>query len=266
MFTAAILDFFIENNLEVDGVVGVSAGALFGVNYLSKQKGRAVRYNKRFNHDKNYMGIIPLIKEGNIVSTKFAYERVPRELDPFDNESYMKSNIPFYAVATNVETGEPDYFRITDVFEQMDILRASGSLPYVSTCVQIDGKKYLDGGIADSIPYKFLLEKGYDKIIVVLTRNLEYRKKPENKLVAKIMLHKYPKVAEKMFIRHENYNRSIEELAKLEREGKAFIIRPSLPLQIGRMGSDPEEIQAVYNQGLADIKKCYSSLLAWMKK
>ncbi len=266
MFTAAVLDFFLEKNIEVDGISSVSAGALFGVNYLSKQNGRALRYNKRFNHDKNYMGLIPLIKEGNIISTEYAYERVPHELDIFDNETYRQSDIPFYAVATDVNTGKPEYFQITDVFEQMDVLRASGSLPYVSKCVEIDGRKYLDGGIVDSIPFQFLRDRGYDKIIVILTRDLQYRKEPENRLMANIFLKKYPKVLEKMLVRHENYNNSIEALKELEQTGEAFVIRPSLPLNISRMGTNPAEIQAVYDQGRIDAERYYKKLLKWMEK
>ena len=107
MFTAGVLDTFLDNDIKMDSVVGVSAGALFGVNYLSGQKGRVIRYNKRFNKDKNYMGFHPLLREGNIVSTKYAYEDVPKTLDPFDDEAYKKSNVPFYAVVTNVATGNP---------------------------------------------------------------------------------------------------------------------------------------------------------------
>lgn len=102
MFTAGVLDTFLDNDIKMDSVVGVSAGALFGVNYLSGQKGRVIRYNKKFNKDKNYMGLRPLLREGNIVSTKYAYEDVPKTLDPFDDEAYKKSKVPFYAVVTNV--------------------------------------------------------------------------------------------------------------------------------------------------------------------
>ena len=156
MFTAGVLDTFLDNDIKMDSVVGVSAGALFGVNYLSGQKGRVIRYNKKFNKDKNYMGLRPLLREGNIVSTKYAYEDVPKTLDPFDDEAYKKSKVPFYAVVTNVATGNPEYIQIHSVFEQMDTLRASGSMPFVSKPVAIGDKKYLDGGIADSIPFEWL--------------------------------------------------------------------------------------------------------------
>ena len=140
MYTAGVLDVMLQKGIKVDCVVGVSAGALFGVNFLSGQKGRVIRYNKRFNSDKNYIGFWPLLREGNIVSTKYAYEDVPRRLDPFDDKAYKESGVPFYAVVTNMENGMPEYIKINSVFEQMDVLRASGSMPFVSKPVEFGGK------------------------------------------------------------------------------------------------------------------------------
>ena len=157
MYTAGVLDCFMDHDISFDAVIGVSAGALFGVNLLSKQRGRVIRYNKRFNSDKNYMGIRPLLREKNIVSTKYAYDIVPRELDPFDDEEYKKSDIPFYAVVTNIRTGKPEYVQIKSVFDQMDVLRASGSMPVVSKPVKLGNEWYLDGAVTDSIPYEHML-------------------------------------------------------------------------------------------------------------
>ncbi|MGN1134289.1 MAG: patatin family protein [Oscillospiraceae bacterium] len=215
MYTAGVLDVFLDNSISVDSIVGVSAGALFGVNFLSGQKGRIIRYNKRFNRDKHYMGIRPLVHEGNIVSTEYAYNKVPRELDPFDDETYKKSGIPFYAVVTNLETGEPEYMQIHSVFEQMDTLRASGSMPFVSKPVSINGKKYLDGGIADSIPFKWLGSQGCDKLIVILTRDMDYRKKPMPKPLVKLGFRHQPQMAKRLLQRHVVYNNSVEELKKM---------------------------------------------------
>lgn len=260
MYTAGVLDVLLENNIKVDCVVGVSAGALFGVNYLSEQKGRVIRYNKRFNSDKNYMGLRPLLKEGNIVSTKYAYEEVPRRLDPFDDESYKKSDTPFYAVVTEIESGNPKYIQIHSVFEQMDTLRASGSMPFVSKPVKIGDKQYLDGGISDSIPFEWLSAQGYDKLIVILTRDMEYRKKQMSPILIKLYGKKYPKIAEKLLKRHTLYNRSIELLKEWEDTGKAFVIRPSKPIEIGKIEKKPDKLQAVYDLGKGDGTRCLSFL------
>ncbi len=257
MYTAGVLDTFLDAGIRVDAVVGVSAGALFGVNYLSGQKGRVIRYNKRFNKDKNYMGLRPLLREGNLISTHYAYERVPRELDPFDDEAFQASGVPFYAVVTNTATGEPEYIRIRSAFAQMDTLRASGSMPFVSRPVKIDGREYLDGGIGDSIPYQWMHCQGYEKLVVVLTQDKTYRKSPMPRLPLKLLQRSYPQIARQLLHRHETYNNALELLAQWEKEGKAFVLRPSEPIHIHRTERDPQKLQQVYDLG---VKDCQSRL------
>ena len=266
MYTAGVLDVFLEKCISVDAVVGVSAGALFGVNYLSRQKGRVIRYNKRFNSDKNYMGLRPLLREGNIVNTKYAYEEVPRKLDPFDDESYKKSGIPFYAVVTDIETGEPEYIQVYSAFEQMDVLRASGSMPFVSKPVLYNNKMYLDGGISDSIPFQWLSSQGYDKLIVILTRDMEYRKKPMSSSLIKLFYKKQPQISEKLLKRHDVYNKSVELLKQWENEGKVFVIRPSKPIEIGRIETNPDKLQEVYDLGLKDATESLLELQKYISR
>ena len=266
MYTAGVLDVLMENNVRVDGIVGVSAGALFGVNYPSRQIGRVIRYNKRFSPDKNYIGLWPLLKEGNIVSTQFAYNEVPRKLDVFDDEAFRASGIPFYAVVTNLQTGEGEYLLLESVFEQMDILRASGSMPFVSRPVLWQGKRYLDGAIADSIPYRWMAEQGYEKRIVVLTRQEGYRKKPMNQALCKIMYRKWPKFVQKLLTRHSAYNAALDELQQWRSEGKAFVLRPSEEINIGRVEKDPEKLQAVYDLGRKDTQAQLDQLQEYLQK
>lgn len=263
MFTAGVLDVFLDNGITFDCIAGVSAGALFGVNLLSEQRGRALRYNKKYNSDKDYMGIRPLLREGNFFSTEYAYDRVPRKLDPFDDEKYKASGIPFYAVVTNVESGQPEYIQIHSIFEQMDTLRASGSMPLVSKPVLINGKRYLDGGISDSIPFEWLAKQGCERIVVILTRSLDYRKKPMSRAI-KLYGLKYPKIAEKMLSRHEQYNRSVEKLRKWEQEGRAFVIRPSRTPEISRIEKDPDKLQSVYDLGISDGSSVVKALKEYL--
>ena len=265
MYTAGVLDVLMENNVRVDGIVGVSAGALFGVNYPSRQIGRVIRYNKRFSPDKNYIGLWPLLKEGNIVSTQFAYNEVPRKLDVFDDEAFRASGIPFYAVVTNLQTGEGEYLLLESVFEQMDILRASGSMPFVSRPVLWQGKRYLDGAIADSIPYRWMAEQGYEKRIVVLTRQEGYRKKPMNQGLCKIMYRKWHKFVQKLLTRHSAYNAALDELQQWRSEGKAFVLRPSEEINIGRVEKDPEKLQAVYDLGRKDARAQLAQLQDYLQ-
>lgn len=264
MYTAGVLDVLTEEKFSVDMAVGVSAGALFGVNFLSGQAGRVIRYNKRFNGDPNYIGLRPWLSEGNIISTPYAYDRVPRELDPFDDAAFQASGVPFYAVITNVRTGQPEYVKIDSVFQQMDVLRASGSMPYVSKAVEIGGEKYLDGGISDSIPFQFLKEQGCSKLVVVLTRDLEYRKKPASP-VTNLYARKYPKIAALLKNRHLRYNEQVSLLKLWERAGKAFVIRPSAPIELAALEHDPEKLQAVYDLGASDCREALDRLRAYLQ-
>ena len=255
MYTAGVLDVFMEQEITFDGVIGVSAGALFGVNLLSKQVGRVIRYNKRFNADPNYLGLRPLLRTGNIVDTEYAFDRVPRTLDVFDDETYRASGVPFYAVVTNVETGEPEYIKIDSVFDQMDVLRASGSMPFVSKPVEIGGKKYLDGAITDSIPFEKFMEMGYDRLVVVLTKPAGYVKKPMSPLLTRMFYENaYPKFAERVCDRHEMYNSSIERLAELEKKGTVLVLRPSQHVKISRVEKNPDKLQALYEVGIRDAQ------------
>lgn len=264
MFTAGVLDTFLAAGVKADEVVGVSAGALFGVNYLSGQTGRAVRYNKRYNGDKNYMGLRPLLKEGNLFSTSYAYDLVPRKLDPFDDEAFQKSGVPFYAVVTDADTGEAEYMQVKSVFEQMDVLRASGSMPFVSRPVEWEGRRYLDGGIADSIPFEWMAARGCDRLIVVLTREAGYRKTPMNGAMLRLLGRKYPAVARRLAARHTDYNRALEELERWQAEGRAFVIRPSVKTPIRRIETDPDKLQQVYDLGLADGQAALPALQAYL--
>ncbi len=264
MYTAGVLDVLMENGIGADGIVGTSAGALFGVNFLSGQVGRVIRYNKRFNSDPNYLGLRPLLLEGNIVSTKYAYHDVPHIFDPFDDDRYRQSTIPFYAVVTNILTGQPEYIRVRSVYDQMDVLRASGSMPFVSRPVKIDGKTYLDGGIADSIPFQWLSGQGYDKLVVVLTRDMQYRKSPMSPALIRLFYQKYPELCKQLANRHTVYNDSVSLLAEWEKLGKAFVIRPSQPIEIGRIEKDPEKLQSVYDLGVADAKRRLADLRSYL--
>ena len=157
MYTAGVLDTFLDNDIKVDGIIGTSAGVLFGVNYPSKQRGRVIRYNKKYCKDKRYMGLHSLFTTGNIINKEFSFYEVPFKLDIFDDKTFNESGIDFYATISNIETGEAEYVKLDSILNQMEVLRATSAMPFVSEIVEIDGKKYLDGGISDSIPYENML-------------------------------------------------------------------------------------------------------------
>ena len=260
LYTSGVLDVFLDNNIKVDGIIGVSAGVLFGVNYVSKQKGRSIRYNKKFARDKRYMGMRSFLTTGNIINRDFAYYEIPTKLDIFDEETFEKSDTDFWATVTNIETGEAEYIKLEKPIEQMEVLRATSAMPLVSKIVEWDNKKYLDGGVSDSIPVEKCKSMGYDKIIVVLTRTIEYRKKKANSLLAKIKYKEYPKLVETMENRYKKYNETVGKIIDMENKKEIFVIRPSKDLKLKRIEKDIDKLQAMYDLGISDCNKCLNSL------
>ncbi len=266
LYTAGVLDVFLEENIQIDGIIGVSAGVLFGVNYSSKQKGRAIRYNKKYAKDKRYMGITSLLKTGNIINNEFAYYEVPFKLDIFDEQTFEKSNTKFYATVTNIETGKPEYIEVKNVFKQMELMRATSSMPFVSKIVEYENKKYLDGGIADSIPVEKCKELGYDKVIVVLTRPIDYRKTKSNKIMAKIKYKKYPNLINTINNRYINYNNTVEKIIDMENKKEIFVIRPSRLVKIKRIEKNQEKLQEIYDLGVEDCKNKIEELKKYINE
>ncbi|MDO4430025.1 MAG: patatin-like phospholipase family protein [Lonepinella koalarum] len=260
LFTAGVLDVLMAENLPIDGAVTVSAGALFGVNLFSKQSGRVLRYNQKYLHDKRYMGLHSLLTTGNIVNRDFAFYELPFTLDPFDQHTFSQSKADFWVTLTNVETGEAEYVKITDVFAQMEAFRATSAMPLVSKIVEIGDKKYLDGGIADSIPLQKCLDLGYDKIIVILTRPLEYRKKPSSTFLFKLLYRRFPKFIARWKNRYADYNNTLEKVIELNEKQEIFVIRPSIDLKISRLEKDLNKIQSMYDLGVADARNAMKAL------
>lgn len=268
MFTAGVLDVIMEQGIEVDGIIGVSAGAAFGCNYKSRQKGRALRYNMRYCDDKRYCGIGSLIKTGNLFGAEFCYGEIPEKLDIFDTETFAANPMEFYVVATDVETGEPVYHRCQrGDQEDMDWIRASASMPGVSKPVELEGKKLLDGGIVDPIPLKFFQQLGYERIVVVLTQPRDFIKPRASALPAmKWLLRDFPAVYRAMEQRHHVYNRETAYVRTREKRGEILVIRPEKKLPIHRVEHDPNRLKAVYEIGKSVAQGKIMDIRAFLQK
>ena len=251
MFTCGVLDVFMENGIHFDGIAGISAGATFGCNFKSHQIGRALRYNKRYSRDWRYCSLRSLIKTGDLYGAEFCYHTMPELLDPFDTETFKNDPMEFYIGATDVVTGEVRFHKCTDGGPaDIEWMRASASMPVVSNIVSIDGYKMLDGGIVCSVPYEYMEQQGYDRNVIVLTRQKGYRKKKSPVVpLVKLVLRKYPAMGKAMAVRHIGYNAQMDEIDRREALGEVLVIRPPEDLGIGRTEKDPEELERVYQMG-----------------
>lgn len=264
IYTAGVLDVFLEHGITFDGVIGVSQGAILASSFLSGQKGRGIRYCKEYCSDKRMMGLGSLLTTGNFINVKFSYDTLPNELDVYDYDAFGQNPSEFYVVCTNVETGEPEYIRITDLRKEVDYLRASASLPFISKLVEVNGRKYLDGGVSDSIPVEQFRKMGFDRIVVVQTRATDYRKGPSKMSRFGWMYRQYPKFLKAMERRSEDYNYTMERIQDMARKGEIFAIAPTETIEIGRLEKDPEKIQAQYNLGYSDAVKLIKDIKAYL--
>lgn len=267
LFTAGAMDVMMERGIPFDGVIGVSAGAAFGCNYLSGQIGRVLRYNTQFCRDKRYCGLRPLLRTGNIYSTDFCYGEVPLKLDVFDFAAFENNPAEFYVVCTDVKTGKPVYHKYTGQKDHgFDWIRASASMPLVSQIVEIDGQKLLDGGISDSIPVKYFEQLGYNRNVAVLTQPEGYRKSANRMLPLIRRKYKaYPKLVEALANRHLMYNEELDYIAKEEAAGRLFVIRPEAALPVRRVEKDPEKLRLAYQAGRDAASARMEALTAFLR-
>ncbi len=267
LFTCGVLDVLMENNITFDGGAGISAGAVFGCNFKSGQAGRPLRYNTRFSRDPRYGSFRSVLKTGDLFDADFCYRVIPEELDVFDAKAFAENPMVFYIGATDAVTGKIVFHKCSDGGKNDTMwMRASASMPLVSRVVDVDGYHLLDGGIACSVPFEFMEQEGYDHNVIILTQPMGFVKK-KSKIVPllKAALKEYPAVAETMAVRHNNYNRELEQIRERELAGTALVIRPPEALHIGRTEKDPDELRRVYRFGrmvaesrLAEIKEFLS--------
>ena len=266
VYTEGVFDVWIEQGIWATHAVGVSAGATFGCNYKSCQVGRALRYNKRFCNDPRYAGFGSLLRTGNFFSKDFAFDTLPWELDVFDAGTYVANPMRFTVVATDIETGEPIYHDVNQGDrDDVEWMRASSAIPALSRPVELEGRKLLDGGTADSIPFRWMLDQGCERCVVVCTQPAGFRKEPNNLMPAlRVLLRRYPRLVELLANRHVRYNAQLDELAELERAGKVFVIKPSESVAVPISLKDPSVLDKVYEVGRRDGEATLAALKRYL--
>lgn len=266
IYTAGVLEYFLEKEIEFADCYGVSAGAAHLCSYLSKQKGRAYHVGVDYLHHKRYCSMESLLKTGDLFGVQMCYHDIPDRLNPYDFETAQNYPGKAYAVVTNIQTGKPEYIRLRDMHRDIVAVQASASLPLVSRNVRIHGSYYLDGGIADAIPIQKSILSGNRKNVVVLTKEVGYRRKPSSHLeLIRMRYLKYPKVYELMRDRHIRYHQTMEFLENQKKNGQAFVIRPKKDIGVGRIEKDKKKLRQLYLSGYEDAKECYDSMMQYLQ-
>lgn len=266
IYTAGVLDFFLDKGILFSSVYGVSAGACHMCSYLSGQRGRARDVCVDYLDTRRYCSLESLMTTGDLFNVDICYSLIPDYLYPYDYEAFRRYEGKAYSVATDIVTGRPEYFRIRDMKADIVKIRASASLPLVSRNVKIGNKLYLDGGISDSIPLQQSVLNGNRKNVVVMTKEVGYVRKPSSQLgLIKARYARYPKVYQLMAERHVNYKEQLEYISRQQQEGRAFVIRPKTASDVGRVEKNPDKLYALYQQGYDEAQECYEALLEYLE-
>lgn len=266
VYTAGVLDFFLDQGIDFAKCYGVSAGACHLCSYLSKQRGRAYAVVADYLDDPNYWGISSLLRTGDLFNVDMCYRQIPETLNPFDYETYDKNPSKGYAVVTNIETGRAEYIPFGDLHENIRAVRASASLPLVSRNVRIGDSLYLDGGLADPIPLLHSVLDGNRKNVVIMTKEVGYRRKPSKNLgLIRLRYARYPKVYELMKNRHIEYNKTLDYLQEQVNNKTAFLIRPQVKSDVGRIEKDKKKLKALYEEGYEEARRCHRGLMEFLE-
>ena len=264
-FTAGVLDQWMAKGLYFHRVYGVSAGAGEACSYVCHQPGRGLRVWLDYLDDPRFCSLRSLVTTGDLFGAELSYDLVPRKLDPLDDAAYQKSGAKLIAVATDVATGRPAYLPIEHMLEDVEIIRASASLPLVSNIVNIGGTGYLDGGISDSIPIRRAIADGFERDVLVLTQASGYRKEPNRALpLIRARYHRYPRLVEAVERRHIQYNETLDFIAQQEKAGKLFVLRPDVKPEVGRVEKDPRKLQHLHDVGAAIAHREHQRLLEFL--
>lgn len=256
LFTAGVLDYFIDRNITFPYIIGVSAGVCHGVSYLTQQRGRSRQINIDNVRDRRYVSFYNLLRTGSMFGMDFVFDEIPNKLYPFDFDTFNHSPAQFVSGVTDVETGKPVYIGSEHKEDINLIARASSSIPVFSPIVEYRGGKYLDGGTSDPIPFEKALSDGCEKVVVILTRDRGFSRKPEHfRSVYRRMYRHYPNMVRCLDDRHNVYNRERKAVFDLEEKGRAFVITPGHPVTIGRFERNKEKLDALYREGYAQAER-----------
>lgn len=268
-FTNGVIDELLREGIEADYVIGTSAGIGNGINFVSKQYGRNLEISMKYQPDRRYMGKKYLFKRGNrsYYNIDFVFDQIPNIYCPFDYDTFYSFKGDVYACVTNIRTGKAEYLRVTGERGEWRELVASCSLPLLFRPVEINGELYMDGGVANPVPFEKAIRDGCDRVIVVLTRERDYRKGARELLIdlSAAYYKKYPAFAKKLVMRGGIYNLQREQLFRREKEEKVFIIAPENTVHFSRTESDREAVLALYRQGRRAARSRMNDLREYLK-
>lgn len=259
VYGAGVLDRLFDDNIELDYYIGVSAGSANIISHLGGHRGRTLRFYRDYSFRAEYMGLRNLLKTRSYINLDYIYSTMTNETseDPLDFDMAKSKKCKFYTVATEAESGKACYFDFENTEKNNHYeLKASCCIPIVCRPFEYNGIKYFDGGISDPVPIIKALEDGCDKVVVVLTLPLDFKKAHKISLKnIQRFLKKYPESAKCMYSMIDEYNEKLEYLKKLQEKGKVLIISPDDCCGVNTLKRTKESITRLYEKGYKDAEK-----------
>ena len=266
IYTVGVLDLLLDHDIQMDYVIGVSAGACHGASYVSNQRGRSYKVNTEYLGDSRYLSFKNYLKTKSLFGMDFLFDEIPNKLNLFDYDHFLSSKCEFVIGVTDVQTGKPVYFGKEHLNKDNTVLRASSSIPIFSPIVEYKGGKYLDGGTSDPIPVRKAIEDGCDQVIVVLTRDRGYVKPQESfRTIYKRAFKKYPEMIRLLDERQQIYNDTLQYIKRLEKEGRAVVVAPAKPIKISRFEKNLEVLNGLYKMGMNDTAKLLPDIVNMLR-
>lgn len=267
VYTSGVLDVLMLHHVRIPNVIGISAGSLNGLFYVSGQIGNAAELNLNYVRDSRYMGFSNLARQRNFFNFDFVFHDIFHDLIPFDFEAFRESDLHFWAGVTDCDTGAIRFIEKREQEDFLKVCRASSSIPVMNQPVEIDGRYYVDGGIACAVPLFEDIPCQCDKLVMVLTRHKGYRKNPVPEAMQKLYRRHFrsaPGLVDRLVTAPQRYNERMDRIDALEEEGKVFVIRPRKPVTVSRIEKDVEKLTSLYHEGRRDAEFAYRDLLAFL--
>ncbi|MFA9555776.1 patatin family protein [Evansella sp. AB-rgal1] len=266
LYTAGVLEFFLQKNLFFPYVIGVSAGACMAASYLSKQKGRNKQVNIGLANDPRYLSYRNFLLKRELFGMDFLFHEIPNNVIPFDFDTFYSGEEQFWIGTTDCETGEPMYFSKHSIGEDiLTIIRASSSIPFIAPAVQYNGKQLLDGGIADPIPIKKAQQDGFKKNIVIMPKRGVFQTRSKLAFLYKYFVKKHPSIAKVLENSYNIYNETLHYIHQEEKKGNILLIQPSVDLPVSSMERNQKRLTQLYDLGYEDAQKRYHTIYQWLQ-
>ena len=258
VYAAGVFDYCLDQNIRFDLCIGVSAGSANAAAYIAGQKKRNYSFYTEYPFRKEYMSLRNFLWKRSYLDLDYIYGTLSNSggENPLDYLAIMDSPTEYLAVAANAETGETKYFDKNDLHpDDFSVLKASSAIPFVCHPYAVDGVLYYDGALGDPVPVEKAFACGCDRVVLILTKPRDLIRVPgSDEKFAKMIQRKYPKSAERLRQRAQQYNLGVAKAKEYEAQGRVLIVAPDDTCGVDTLTKDRDALNRFYEKGYRDAE------------